>query len=130
MSSNIGVWVPSEVKAKLDELLHNNKNGYSDEYLANDRISRFRTILTSTTMSRLSQELLMLGLMVLENNMKDASGKHKVDMTAFYEELLFNVMFSRNLLERATEAGNLDSDKDEIQKRMNRMFRGDTDKYD
>ena len=73
-------------------------------------------------------ELLQLGLMVLENNMKDASGKHKVDMTAYYEELFFNVVVCRNLMERATEGG--DMDKTEIHKLVNRMFRGDSEKFD
>lgn len=129
-STNVSVWVSGEAKAKLDDLLENNKNGYTDEFLANDRIMRFRSVLTRTTMSGLAGELLLLGLMVLENNMKDATGKHKVDMTAFYEELMFNVMYSRNLLERATESGDVDEYKEAIQKKMNRMFRGDSDKFE
>jgi hypothetical protein len=128
MSTNINVWIPAELKSKLEELLKNNKNGYSDEFLANDRITRFRQVLMRNNMSGLCCELINLGLMVLENNMKDTAGKHKVDMTAYYEELFFNVVVCRNLMERATEGG--DMDKTEIHKLVNRMFRGDSDKFD
>ncbi|MEN4807325.1 hypothetical protein [Pantoea agglomerans] len=128
MSGNLTVWVSDEIKTKVDAILKTNKEGYSDEYLASEKISRFRHVLMRNTMSGLCGELLQLGLMVLENNMKDASGKHKVDMTAYYEELFFNVVVCRNLMEKATEGGDLD--KTEIHKLVNRMFRGDSDKFE
>lgn len=128
MSGNLTVWVTDEIKSKVEAILKNNKEGYSDEFLASEKISRFRHVLMRNTMSGLCGELLQLGLMVLENNMKDASGKHKVDMTAYYEELFFNVVVCRNLMERATEGG--DMDKTEIHKLVNRMFRGDSEKFD
>ncbi|MCH9408629.1 hypothetical protein MNC86_21895 [Pantoea agglomerans] len=128
MSGNLTVWVSDEVKSKIEAILKTNKEGYSDEYLASEKISRFRHVLMRNTMSGLCGELLQLGLMVLENNMKDASGKHKVDMTAYYEELFFNVVVCRNLMERATEGGDLD--KSEIHKLVNRMFRGDSEKFE
>ncbi|MGC0802437.1 hypothetical protein WKH50_21100 [Pantoea agglomerans] len=128
MSGNLTVWVSDEIKSKVEAILKTNKEGYSDEYLASEKISRFRHVLMRNTMSGLCGELLQLGLMVLENNMKDASGKHKVDMTAYYEELFFNVVVCRNLMERATEGGDLD--KSEIHKLVNRMFRGDSEKFE
>jgi len=126
MSANLNVWVSDDTKFKLEELLANNKQGYSDEFLANERIQRFRQILMRNTLSGLSGELLMLGLMVLENNMKDASGKHKVDMTEYYEKLMYDVSVCRKLLEQATEGASLDHS--DIEKHMNRMFRGDVNK--
>ncbi|MCK8417588.1 hypothetical protein [Erwinia amylovora] len=128
MSSNLNVWISDEAKLKLDELLSNNKNGYQDEFLSNDRITRFRQILMRTTMSGLAGELLLLGLMVLENNMKDSAGKHKVDMTEYYEKVLFDISVCRKLLEAAVEVGEINHG--DIEKQMNRIFRGSSDKYE
>jgi len=128
MSANLNVWVSDDTKFKLEELLSNNKQGYSDEFLANERIQRFRQILMRNTLSGLSGELLMLGLMVLENNMRDASGKHKVDMTEYYEKLMYDVSVCRKLLEAAVVEGEHQIDHSDIQKHMNRMFRGDVNK--
>lgn len=128
MSTNLNVWVSDESKAKIDEILNNNKKGYSDEFLMNDRISRFRHVLMRTTMSSFCGELLMLGLMVLENNLKDTGGKHKVDMTEYYEQLFFNVALCRKLLEAATDGGDINNE--DIEKMVNRMFRGDAEKYE
>ncbi len=126
MSKNISVWISDQGNAELSELLENNKKGYSDEFLTNDRIMRFRQVLMKTTMSGLGGELLLLGLMVLKNNMKDMGGKHKVDMSEYYEQLLYNVAVCRKLLEQATEGGQIEhSDIDAL---MNRMFRGDSEK--
>ncbi|WP_241576698.1 hypothetical protein [Rosenbergiella collisarenosi] len=118
-----GVWFNDTKHEKIEQLLQRNIEGYSEEFLSHEKRERFKTLFQSTTLSSLISELASIGLLVIDNSLKNED-KYKIDMSEYYELLLYSVLFIKS----GFVSG--EPDHDEVQARVNRLFRGSSDSQD
>lgn len=119
---NINVWVNDDRAIQIDELLERNIKGYSDEFIQHDKRERFKPVFLSIKKSALAAELINIGLLVIANAEKEGDGRHKIDMSEYYEDLLYNVLYIRSGMENDGVVNN-----EAIKRKLNTMFRGSSD---
>lgn len=117
------VWLNDNKRAKVEELLQKNIDGYSDEFLSNEKRERFKSVFLSTTTSSLLSELVSIGLLVIDNAMK-TDNKHKVDMSEYHELLLYTALYIKSGFV------NGEPNHQEVQKRVDMLFRGTSESND
>lgn len=122
----ISAWINDDKSIELDELLERNIKGYTDEFIQDEKRERFKSVFLSNKKSTLVSELLNIGLIVVNNASKEGDGRHKIDMSQYYEELLHHVLFIRSGMESSDGV----VDNEQITRKLNVMFRGSVDSYD
>jgi len=117
--AKVNTWINDTKMQRLEEILKDNINGYPEEFIHDEKRERLKSVFLSTSMSSLVSELTNIGLLVLESSLK-SSERHKIDMSEYWEYLLYNVLYIKTALDNDGEP-----DVEGITKRLNTMFRGD-----